>query len=662
MTGFRSMNKTASLIISYLKVFRLVFVMFSLFLMGDAFYRWDGFSYYASFSEFLPAVALVSILWTGVAVFAALLVWLPAAAVEACCRRTGCRIRAEHVLLFVLFFVFSGSVIWFGKRLVWPDAKTTFLLKSGLFICVAFVSLTAAWLCRRISGQWMDIVQERITPLVWLFGAFIVLSVPVVVYHTWIKTPDNVVSQRIHQSSASDSDGRPNIILLTFDALTARDMSVYGYDRPVTPFMSKWAKTASLFTRLYAGSNFTSPTTATLMTGKRVWTHGRYHTKGSVPVKADIQNLPLMLKNSGYYNMAFVANSNASVEGLGIAGSFDLVAPPDELRTPVSLLETVSNVMEKLFGGRIRLDDWIVKNDFILGKLLSAISRDFSGTSVPPEKVLGRFLSVMDTNPPEPFFAWIHLLPPHFPYLAPAPYMGMFDTSPELRTYKGQWRLYTYQNYPQEMQPDFDIMRARYDEFIRYCDRAFKDFIEQLRARNTLKDTVIVLSADHGESFEHNYMGHGGPYLYEQVTHIPLIIREPGQDRGRIINNLTEQADIAPTILDLAGIAVPSWMEGRSLLPLMRGESLPSRPVFSMFFEKNRSRGHRITQGTIAVWEGDYKLIHYLEEDRSLLFNLKQDPDELNNLFDTETVTGRRLLALIRDNLAKANERISMGE
>ncbi|NOZ69775.1 MAG: sulfatase-like hydrolase/transferase [Deferribacteres bacterium] len=652
----------ASLITSYLRVFRLIFVMFSLFLMGDAFYRWDGFSYYASFSEFLPAVALVSVLWTIVAVFAALLIWLPAMAVEICCRRTGCRVGMEHGLLFVLFFVMSGTAVWFGKRLVWPDVKTTFLLKSALFICIAFASLSAAWLCRGRARQWMDTVQERITPLVWLFGIFIVLSVPLVTYHAWIKKPDNVTSQKILPSSAADRGSRPNIILLTFDALTARDMSVYGYERPVTPFINKWAKTASLFTRLYADSNFTSPTTATLMTGKRVWTHQRYHTKGSRPVKADIQNLPLMLKNNGYYNMAFVVNSNASVGGLGIAGGFEIVPSPSELRTPVSLVEIVSNFMEGSFGDKIRLDDWIVKNDFIFGKLLSAVSRDFSTTSVAPEKAFNRFLSVMDNNPPRPFFAWIHVLPPHFPYLPPAPYMGMFDSSSQLRTYKSQWRLYTYQYYPQEMQPDFDIMRARYDEFIRYCDRAFEHFIEQLKARNILKDTVIILSSDHGESFEHNYMGHGGPFLYEQVTHIPLIIREPAQERGRVINDLAEQVDIAPTILELAGIPVPSWMEGRSLVPLMRGERLPSRPVFSMFFEKNRSRRHQITRGSIAVWEGEYKLIHYLEEDKSLLFNLRKDPDELNNLFDAEPETGRRLLAIIRDNLREANERISRGE
>jgi arylsulfatase A-like enzyme len=276
---------------------------------------------------------------------------------------------------------------------------------------------------------------------------------------------------------------------------------------------------------------------------------------------------------------------------------------------------------------------------------------------VPPEKAFKRLLEVIDDNTPEPFFAWIHLFPPHDPYLPPEPYMGMFDFSTELRRLKSQEQL-TYQYFSQEMQPAVETLRARYNEFVRYCDKQFEDFIAQLAKRSKLKNTVIILSSDHGESFEHGYLTHGNEHLYEQVTNIPLIIKEPYHTEGRIIHKLVEQIDIPSTILELANIPVPSWMEGRSLVPLMRGKRLLSRPAFSMNFEKNPSRGHQITKGTIAVWEGDYKLIHYLEEKESLLFNLKKDSNELNNLFDREPEIGKHLLSLIHENLKKANERI----
>lgn len=137
-----------------------------------------------------------------------------------------------------------------------------------------------------------------------------------------------------------------------------------------------------------------------------------------------------------------------------------------------------------------------------------------------------------------------------------------------------------------------------------------------------------------------------------------MIIKEPGQINGRVITDLVGQIDIPATILELAGIPIPSWMEGRSLVPLMRGYKLPPRPIFSMNFERNPSRGHKIEKGTIAVWEGDYKLIYYLDDDKVLLFNLKEDPKEMNNLVDEKPEIARRLLNLVKESLRKANERM----
>ncbi len=200
-------------------------------------------------------------------------------------------------------------------------------------------------------------------------------------------------------------------------------------------------------------------------------------------------------------------------------------------------------------------------------------------------------------------------------------------------------------------------MRDYYDEYINYIDKQFDNFIQDLNER-AIDNTVIILSADHGESFDHGYFTHGGPFLYEEVTHIPLIIKEPGQKKGQIIEPLVEQIDIPATVLELANIPVPIWMEGRSLVSAMRGETLAQRPAFSMNFEGNRSRGHKITTGSIAVWEGDYKLIHYLEKNESQLFNIRRDPYELNNLFNKEVDKGRSLLVLIKENLKKANDNI----
>lgn len=654
----KSINYFDKTKVSFWQIFRIIFVIFSLYLLRDVFFRWDGFRYYASFSEFLPSVALVTILWTFLAVLTSIIALLLLRSFEWICLQMRLTIKAEHLLLFIAFSVLLAAMAWIGKRIIWHNISLPFVLKYGILLCLIILSIYLTWYYRKKPG----ILSERITPLVWLFGIWFIFSFPLVGYHTWLKQTNNVPTQEDPQSAITDMD-LPNIILVTFDTLTARDMSVYGYGRPTTPFISKWAKTASLFTKLEAESNITSPTTASLMTGKRVWTHQTYHVGNvSEPVKSKIENLALILKQNDYYNMAFVANRAADVKLLGISESFDIAKSYVELT--LSFPRGVSAWFYRLFGSKIRLYDWIIRRDFILGKLYSKIiTHDFSETRRPPKMVFDNFLTAIDDNPPEPFFAWIHLMPPHNPYLPPKPFMGMYNSSSRHRSMKSQifpW-LETLE-FNQEQQPIVDILRARYDEFIRYCDKQFEDFIGQLTVRNILKNTVVILSSDHGESFEHGYITHDGKHLYEQVTHLPLIIKEPDQTEGQIINDLVEQIDIPATILGLANIPVPSWMEGRSLVPLMRGKGLQPRPAFSMALQKNRSLGHQINKGTIAVWERDYKLIYYLEENKSLLFNLKQDPDELNNIFDKEPEQGQILLTLIKNNLKKANIRISRGE
>ncbi len=645
-----------SAIASYWQVFRMILVLFSLYLMGDAFSRWDGFRYYASFSEFIPSVALITILWSLVAALTALLVWLGGRTIEFAFGRIGWKIRMEHLLLFLCIVIVLSAAVWGGKRFVWYRMTTTLQVKLIALTAVLSVSILLTGLFR----DKMAVVQERITPLVWLFGIWFLVSVPVVASYVVGGQGDRPVFQNAGVSP-EDGKGRPNIILVTFDSLTARDMSVYGYHRPTTPFITEWAKRATIFKTMQADSNFTSPTTATLMTGKRSWTHQTYQIEGSKPARHN-ENFPRLLKNNGYFNMAFVMNPYASLEKLAVSSSFEIGEPPIAFYTASNrLYEVIRVVLYRYFGDKIRLHDWIVKEDFIFFRVVHAISRDFSVTEVPPENAFNSFLGVIDKNPPKPFFAWIHLMPPHRPYLPPEPYMGMFDPSSQLSTFKSQRRAPFYDFEPEE-QPIVDMLRARYDEFIRFCDKQFEEFITELAKRGVLENSVIILSADHGESFEHNYVEHSGHPLYEQLTHIPLIIKEPKQSGGRVINDLTGQVDMAPTILDLAGIPAPSWMEGRSLVPLLRGETLPPVPLFSMNFQRNPSRSHVITRGTIAVWEGNYKLIHYLEEDRSMLFNLKHDPDELDNLFNKETETGQRLLSLLKDNLKRANKRMMRGE
>lgn len=640
------------------KFVSLVFVVFSLYLLGDAFYRWDAFRYYAPFQEFLPAYALTSILWSALSVLTAILLWLLVRLLSWSFHLIKIEINIEHIFVASGCFLLFASFAWILKRPLWPYSESSYLLKVAILAGVAVISILVAWISRNNAVRFIGVIYERTTPLVWLFGGAVILSIPFVGYLALSNLSVPAISKTVDVMGGND---RPNIILITFDTLTARDMSTYGYDPETTPFMSEWAKSATLFSRHIAASNYTSPTTASLMTGKRVWTHRRFQSHARRPHKADIENVPLLLKGAGYYNMAFVANHIASVHEMGIEDSFMVAPPAHEFTSPSSMYGFIRKYLNELFGSKIAMFDWILYEDFILHRVIPDNYFKYAHkTEFPVENVFNMFMAEVQGKKNEPYFAWLHLFPPHLPYIAPDEYAELFISSEKFKSAKSQDDLVRPRYFSQEQQPDADILRARYDAFIRYCDEQLQKFIGRLEENSMTKNTYILLSSDHGESFEHGYFTHGGPLLYEQMTHVPLIIKEPGQNNGRVIDALTDQVDVPATILDLAGIQLPSWIEGRSVVPLMKGQVSLNHPVFSMNLQENISRGQPITTGSIAVWDGDYKMIYYIKEKKPMLFNLKEDPDELKDLYSIDIERGHRLLTILLDNLAKANERIEI--
>lgn len=647
---------------SFWKLFRLNFVLFSLYLMGDVFFRWDGFSYYASFSEFIPAIALVSILWSLVAFSMAVILWLSYKAVEGIFSIAEWNIDIEHFTLGLSIFVLLGLVFWIGKLYVLPDFHS-FGFKIIVFFILLLVAGVLAWIFHKKSGRLIHIIQERITPLVWLFGLIAIFSMPVVAYHTWIKETDSKANEQILSRSGANKD-RPNFILVTFDALTARNMSSNGYHRETTPFISEWAKSATSFEWTEAASNATAPTLTSLKTGKRVWNHQAYYLEG-FKTKENNDNLAQVLKNNGYHTRVYMGNRFTTPKNMGMESSYDFIHSFQPWRLmSFSVLGILDEFLHHLFIDKIPLYNWIIKEDFLLFKILWVTSPGLSKVYAPFE-AFNDFINAMETGGvPEPYFVWFHFYPPHDAYLPPAPYMGMYNSSPKLRNEKSQATAVKTirREYGKNVNNDYllNLLRDRYDECIRFCDKQFENFIRRLDKNNISSNTVIILSADHGESFEHGYIKHGRKELYEHVTHIPLFIKEQDQSEGAIIKDMVRQIDIPATILELAGVPIPPWMEGRSLVPLMNGIKLTPEPAFSMTLETNRPR-EKLTKGTVAVWEGDYKLIYYLDENRSLLFNLREDPDELHNLLDREPKIGAHLLTLIKNNLEKANKRITSG-
>ena len=672
----------ASVLSSYRKIYRLIFAVFFLYLLGDAFYRWDAARLHSTFSEFLLGIALTSILMSILAALVTLLFLLSVPLINLLYSvfqwiilRVMHNVKAAQVRLFVFILLSLSAIVWVGKKLT-TQFSTSLQLKVFVLLCIIVAALFMSFLLREKAQKWIDtiktfhsVIQDRITPVVWMFASWVFISVLLVSYQMSIKSEDKMEKQDFILSS-EPNEIRPNIVLVTYDALTARHMSSYGYSKDTTPFIREWAKEASVFTKAKASSNWTASTTASLLQGKRVWLHRRFSRMGeSRPVGNNLENMPYLLKKYGYYNMAFITNSIASVDKLKVADFFDVAAPPSSMYRYANIIDCAlglaSSTIDSIFGTKIKFAQWIFHEDFILLNWIHLTSRKKAQeTQFPPEKAYNKFLNTLAKTAHRPFFVWIHIMPPHSPYLPPEPFKGIFDPSDQMRTYesvetgfaKAKESILKHNRVPH----NFNTLVARYDEFIRYCDSQFEDFILKLKKMNNINNTIVLLSADHGEIFSNKGLGHGDT-LYESEINIPLIIREinaPRRFNGRVIAELVEQIDIPATILELGHIPVPKWMDGRSLLPLMKGDTLPPRPGFSMMLERNRSLGN-ITKGVIAIWDGDYKLIHNFEDQTSLLFNMSEDPHEEYNLFDKETETGRHLLTMIQNKIREANERLN---
>jgi arylsulfatase A-like enzyme len=176
------------------------------------------------------------------------------------------------------------------------------------------------------------------------------------------------------------------------------------------------------------------------------------------------------------------------------------------------------------------------------------------------------------------------------------------------------------------MQHEVDLMRLRYDESITQCDSALGEFLDWMATSHRDANTVLVVTADHGENFSDGWWGHASPSLHYPETHVPLLISLPHQKRGYTETEDGDLTDVAPTILAVLGIGKPSWMDGHSLIDAA-GAASPAGPSFSMFLAQADPFGRAVT-GAIAANSGSYHLVWYFPGGGVELFDIARDPEE----------------------------------
>lgn len=456
------------------------------------------------------------------------------------------------------------------------------------------------------------------------------------------------------------SAGRPNIVLLTIDALSAQHMSLYGYPRPTTPELAGFASGAVTFDRAYSNGNFTTPGIATILTGTLPWTHRALQLPVWPRVSTRRTSLPAVLRRAGYTTGYVSTNAYAggSMQGFGEYFQF---ARTDRLGHVTLCADGLSAYLRYVCAAS-ELPP-LEEMQRLAARFRPASDNLEHDPRLATEPAL-HWLETVDRS--KPIFLWVHLFPPHSPYAAPRPWLGEFDHSRQDRDAaqtEPSWgwiqsRLSSERVY---------TLEARYDEATAYADYYAGQFLERVLGLLG-PNTAIVITADHGESFAHGYGAHTGPGLYDEIVHIPLILKLPDETAGRRCDDVVEQADIAPTLAALAGIPAPASWEGRSLVGACApGAADPAadRPVFSMNFEQN-PRFAALRTGSVAVVDGRWKLIHYLGRLRypfmpplrDELYDVVSDPGERDNLAARQPAVVRRLLGLIDTALAQHGGRV----
>jgi arylsulfatase A-like enzyme len=433
----------------------------------------------------------------------------------------------------------------------------------------------------------------------------------------WLRTDRRPTGKA---ASGNGGSAPPNILLVTFDALSAEDMSLYGYGLPTTPRMEELARQSIVFERFYAAGNHTTPSITSLHTGVNVPVHGAFDWMGEPAAAWRRRTLAKLLRDAGYMTGAVVANPAAHPATLGIAEDFDYLPPPpirgDQLAAWAWHIRggPMAAEIEELLGDRVRK---------YYAKLFP---EPLPETDVPPELVFEQGKAFIRTAA-GPWFLWLHLMVPHDPYLPPAPIIGEFGSVVDGDTSPWQAGLNGYGPYPPERKPDVERLRRRYNEFIVAADAALGDFIADLDRDGALGHAALLVSADHGENFEHGFWGHAGMELWEPLVHIPLILRLPDQAQaGTRIAEVAGQVDLLPTLLDIAGLAPPDWAEGRTLRPVWEGRPAPAPLRFSFVGSGTFEQPTR--NGMIAVHEGRWKFVFNLTTGTEMLFDRAADPAE----------------------------------
>ncbi len=361
-------------------------------------------------------------------------------------------------------------------------------------------------------------------------------------------------------------DAPANVLVFLIDTLRQDRMSTYGHARETSPVISELAAESTVFTHLTPSSSWTRPSVASLFTSQHPNYHGAQTARDKL--RKDLPSLAAALSERGYETQGLMTNANC-LPVWGFGGDFARYVDVDTL-----------------FKDRERNDKPVTD------AAIAAI-----------EHLRGR-----------PWFLHVHAMGPHTPYDPPEPFRSQFAT--DLTGLEGD---------ALEVQQKLDL----YDAEIAFTDYQFGRIVAALKETGQYDNTLIVVLSDHGEEFlDHGKWEHAKT-LYEEMLRVPLIVKPPKGAwavPGRV-EAVVEMIDVAPTLLEIIGVSIPARFQGRSFLPLIRGEAEPPRTAYASLNQEWYSLRAAKTRAR--------KYIRDVVQNTDVWFDLAADPLERNALTES---------------------------
>lgn len=548
----------------------------------------------------------------------------------------------------LLVLVYGG--LWVNLSLLFEEAlfrPARLLANAGLLLLVSFLGFGLYVLARSAWGRYDPRGRSQAGLVLLAFTVCGSLIMSFVGPLSFENSPGAGASpgDKIGAVAGPDIVGeRPNILWIVMDTVRADHLSSYGYRRDTSPNIDRIASEGILFENTISAAPWTLPSHASMFTGMFPSKHG-----------ADVEHLWLddefdtiaeVLRSYGYQTFGYTNNSHAGPLTNANQG-FDAFEV-----TSYGKVEAGSELSDHLmiYDLRRRIRDLLlIKRTFFVDKGAHRANQ-----------FVKRWITDSSSDP-APFFVFINYMEAHAPWSPPkdflAPYVGDAKPGDVLRLAP----LDIYEHVFGQVKVDehgFKLHRALYDGEISYMDFKMGELFDYLREQDILDNTILIITSDHGENFgEHGLAGHFLD-VNDPLIRVPLIIRYPGLvGAGVRVDEQVQLTDIFPTILDLLDI---DWdglteLQGRSLVREREGDeaSFAVAEYGMNHFEAVRAvdytRSYDVTtiiRRLKTVRTDEFKYV-WTSDGRDELYEISQDPGELNNLIASEPEKAQEMKDLL---------------